>query len=185
MGLKYFRIILFIVIIITIFDASARDHAPSMSAPNLGRSIDSAERARLSITIFSDGRGLPQGTGNAIAGRPIYIARCVVCHGTEGRGGPGGELAGGNPDLTLSSPDQTIGTYWPYATSLFDFVRRAMPLDAPWSLRDDEVYAVVAYLLHLNGIIAEDYELNAATLGAIKMPNHGGFVGIDAAISVP
>ena len=109
----------------------------------------------------------------------LYAQHCVACHGPGGRGGPGGELAGGTQALTSNTPDQTIGTYWPYATTLFDFIRRAMPLDAPGSLEPDEVYALCAYLLAENGIIAPETELDAATLAAIVMPNRDGFDWVD------
>ena len=97
-----------------------------------------------------------------------------------GRGGPGGELAGAAKPLTSDTPDQTIGTYWPYATTLFDFIRHAMPLHAPGSLTNEEVYALCAYLLAENGVIAHDAELDAAALAAIVMPNRDGFIWIDA-----
>lgn len=131
--------------------------------------------------VFPSGDGLPSGQGTVNDGAVLYASRCLACHGLKGRGGSGGELAGGNPDLEAKQPDKTIGSYWPYATTLFDFIRRAMPLDAPWSLTNVEVYALVAYLLHLNGLVGADYIANAASMTALKMPNRDGFVPIDAA----
>ncbi len=130
--------------------------------------------------VFPDGRGLPPGSGTAAMGRTLFVQQCVACHGESGRGGAGGELAGGNPDLTSAQPDKTIGSYWPYATTLFDFIRRAMPLNAPWSLSNDQVYALVAYLLDVNGIAIPADRLDAATLAAVRMPNRDGFRWIDA-----
>ncbi|MGE0486578.1 MAG: c-type cytochrome [Gammaproteobacteria bacterium] len=156
--------------------------AQTGAGPGLGMPLATATAARADDIVWPDGRGLPRGHGDVASGRAVYESRCLGCHGRDGRGGPGGELAGGNPDLTAAQPDQTIGTYWPYATTLFDFVRRAMPLDAPWSLSDDEVYAVVAYLLHLNDLLAADARLDARALAALRMPNRAGFVGIDAVV---
>lgn len=130
--------------------------------------------------VFPDGRGLPAGSGSVEQGARLYARLCVACHGLDGRGGPGGELSGGNPDLRAAQPDRTIGSYWPHATTLFDFIRRAMPLNAPWSLNNDEVYALVAWLLEANGIRVPNGRLDAATLAAIRMPNRDGFRWIDA-----
>lgn len=129
--------------------------------------------------VFPDGRGLPPGSGSSAQGKALFDRLCISCHGEGGRGGPGGELSGGNPNLTAAQPDKTIGSYWPYATTLFDFIRRAMPLQAPWSLSNDEVYALVAWLLEQNGIAVPDGRLDAATLAAIRMPNRDGFRRID------
>ncbi len=146
--------------------------------PRFGTAATERALAVRDALIFPDGRGLPPGSGTVAEGRALFARRCAACHGDGGRGGPGGELAGGNPDLTAPQPDRTIGTYWPYATSLFDFIRRAMPLDAPRSLTDSEVYALVAYLLELNGI-GGGKRLDAAALAAVKMPNRDGFRRID------
>lgn len=175
MGLGMKRINLFLLLFIpSIALTSAADSLPG---PNLGLALSGTP-----VTgIFPNGRGLPAGHGTVDEGRALYAAHCAACHGPAGRGGAGGELAGGDPDLTRDPPDRTIGTYWPYATSLFDFVERAMPMDRPGSLSADEVYAVVAYVLFLNGLLDEHATLGPVLLANLRMPNRDGFVGIDAA----
>lgn len=174
MGLEM-KLKIFISFIIFSLDCGAGEAFPEFGQPLEPAAVD----AETSV-VFAGGEGLPAGRGRVTDGARIYAARCIACHGVEGRGGPGGELAGGRRDLRAEQPDQTIGTYWPYATTLFDFIRRAMPMDAPWSLSDDEVYAVSAYLLHLNGLVAADATLDAATLAALRMPNADGFDRVEA-----
>ena len=149
-------------------------------APRLGRPISAEEAARFDLSVFPDGRGLPAGRGRAVQGAALYAEKCAACHGPGGRGATAEELAGGSAPLTARSPDKTIGLYWPYATTLFDFTRRAMPMFAPGSLSADEVYALTAYLLFVNGVIAEADEMNPTTLPNVRMPNRNGFIGIDA-----
>ena len=155
--------------------ALAASAAPE--GPRLGKPLSAAKIAELDINIFPDGGGLPPGKGTAGEGKRIYDAQCATCHGIKGSGGSAGELAGGSV-LDGPHPDQTVGNYWPYATTIFDFVRRSMPLHAPRSLSDEQVYAVTAYLLHINGLIGETTEVNAKTLPEIRMPNREGFVQI-------
>lgn len=145
--------------------------------PDLGQALSPEDIAARDITVFPDGQGLPGGRGTAMEGKPVYDGHCASCHGPKGSGGSAGELAGRSP-LSGAHPDQTVGNYWPYATTVFDFIRRAMPLDAPRSLSDDQIYAVTAYLLYLNGIIEENAEINAKSLPAIQMPNRDGFIRI-------
>jgi mono/diheme cytochrome c family protein len=144
--------------------------------PGLGREATQAEIAGWDISIAPDGRGLPPGSGTAAAGAPIYATKCQACHGEKGAGEPNDRLVGGHGSLSGPTPVRTIGSYWPYATTVFDYVRRAMPYQAPQSLTNDEVYAVTAYLLHLNGIIAEGDAMNAQTLPQVKMPNRDNFI---------
>lgn len=145
-------------------------------SPGLGQPAGAAEIALADISIPPSGAGLPAGSGDARGGAKVYVAKCQVCHGEKGAGKPADSLVGGMGTLASPSPVRTVGSYWPYATTLFDYTRRAMPVTAPRSLTNDEVYAVTAYVLHLNGIISEDHTLNAQTLPAVKMPNRDGFV---------
>ena len=144
--------------------------------PGLGRPATADEIAAWDISIPPDGSGLPPGSGTAKQGAAVYAAKCVACHGENGVGKPADALAGGIGTLASATPRKTVGSYWPYATTLFDYVRRAMPYDKPMSLSSDEVYAVSAYLLSLNGIIAEDATMDAGTLPKVEMPNRHGFV---------
>lgn len=118
---------------------------------------------------------LPEGSGSVAMGREIYAQRCVACHGDTGQGGPMDRLVGGQGSLATAKPIKTVGSYWPYATTLYDYIRRAMPLDSPQSLQPDQVYAVSAYLLNMNGIVPDDAVLDKNTLPQVKMPNSGGF----------
>jgi S-disulfanyl-L-cysteine oxidoreductase SoxD len=145
-------------------------------APALGAAASAEEIARYDISIPPSGAGLPSGSGTARQGAAVYAAKCQVCHGEKGAGKPADPLAGGIGTLATPRPVRTVGSYWPYATTLFDYVRRAMPLDRPLSLTDEEVYQVSAYVLYLNGLIAEDAAMTAATLPQVRMPNRDGFI---------
>ncbi len=151
--------------------------AAAPEGPKLGKPLSPADIAAMDINVFPDGSGLPSGKGTALEGKAIYDAQCAACHGPKGTGGSAGELAGGSA-LDGPHPDQTVGNYWPYATTIFDFVRRSMPLNAPRSLSDDQVYAVTAYLLNINALIGETAEMNAKTLPEVHLPNREGFVRI-------
>ncbi len=144
--------------------------------PNLGKTASKATVDKWNLDIFPDGEGLPEGKGNAVYGKKVYQQYCQSCHGIEGTGNTADELAGAKHGLTDNPPDKTIGTYWPYATTVFDFTRRSMPLNNPGSLSNNQLYAVTAYLLYLNGIIGEKDLMNADTLPEVKMPNRDGFV---------
>jgi S-disulfanyl-L-cysteine oxidoreductase SoxD len=123
-----------------------------------------------------DGQGLPHGRGTARDGEEIYLSQCASCHGEFGEGnGRWPELMGGRGTLTSEDPRKTIGSYWPHAGTIFDYVRRTMPFSAPQSLTDDEVYAVVAYLLFLNDLFPADGTLDAAALRQVKLPNRDQF----------
>lgn len=144
--------------------------------PRLGEAISSAEIARMDFTVLPNGDGLPGGSGTAAAGALVYQQNCLACHGTAGKDGPNDSLVGGIGSLVTEQPQKTVGSYWPYATTLFDYVRRAMPYQAPGSLSDDDVYAVTAYILYLNDIVGEDDRLDAETLPEVRMPNRENFV---------
>ena len=149
--------------------------APSRQ-PAFGAAVSAEEIARWDISIPPSGAGLPAGSGTAKQGAAVYGAKCLACHGEKGAGKPADVLVGGIGSLATARPVRTVGSYWPYATTLFDYVRRAMPITNPLSLTDDEVYAVSAYVLFLNGIVGEDAVMNAQTLPQVKMPNRDGFV---------
>ena len=145
--------------------------------PNLGRAATPEEIASWDISIGPDGAGLPPGSGTARQGEAVYIAKCLACHGEKGAGKPNDALVGGRGTLVGDqAPVKTAGSFWPYATTLFDYVRRAMPLNESKSLSNDELYAVVAYLLRLNEIVGENDTINAQTLPTVRMPNVDGFM---------
>ena len=148
----------------------------AVESPNLGREATPAQIAGWDISVGPDGVGLPPGRGTPATGAPVYEQKCQVCHGAKGAGQPNDRLVGGHGTLASNAPVRTIGSYWPYATTVFDYVRRSMPYIQPQSLSDDEVYAVIAYLLNLNGIIGENDEMNAQTLPKVKMPNQSNFI---------
>ena len=146
--------------------------------PSLGQPATAEEVAALSINVFPDGRGLPEGSGSVTQGATLYKSKCIVCHGAGGLGGSAEPLAGAEMGLTSEWPEKTIGTLWPHATTLFDFTRRSMPMTAPGSLSNNESYALTAYLLYLNDIVAKDLVLNKETIMQVKMPNADGFINI-------
>src|SRR6266481_4311279 len=148
----------------------------AVETPNLGREVTAAQIAGWDISVGPDGVGLPPGGGTAGKGAVVYEQKCQACHGAKGGGQPNDRLVGGQGTLATKAPVRTIGSYWPYATTVFDYVRRSMPYVQPQSLTDDEVYAVTAYLLNLNGIIGEQDEMNAQTLPKVKMPNQSNFI---------
>ena len=149
--------------------------AAAQEGPGLGVAVTAEQIEGWALTILPDGTGLPPGSGTARVGAGIYAAKCAACHGADGTGGLNDQLAGGHGTLASAAPVRTVGSYWPYATTVFDYVRRAMPLTQPQSLSDDETYALTAYLLHLNGIIPEDAVMDARTLPRVEMPNRANF----------
>lgn len=151
-------------------------NASAADAPNLGRVASPEEIARGDLIVTPDGENLPAGSGSVAEGQMVYAEKCMACHGAEGAGGPMDRLTGGIGTIGSDRPLKTISSYWPYATTLFDYVRRAMPASAPQSLSNDEVYAVTAYLLSIDGIINDDAVMNAETLPDVEMPNRDGFI---------
>ena len=145
--------------------------------PGLGEPLSSEDFEAWDITIMPNGSGLPPGSGTAAQGEPIYAEKCAACHGPNGEGGLNARLVGGEPLTNGIDTGKTIANFWPYATTIFDYIRRAMPYDAPASLTNSQVYAVTAYILAQNGIIGEIDEINAITLPLVTMPNSDGFVG--------
>ena len=155
-----------------------------MSTPNghfgFGQPATAEEIAGWNIDIAPDGAGLPPGSGTVQQGMEIFDRLGAKCHGAKGEGGEGGPpLVGGIGSLNTDAPVKTVGSYWPYATTLYDYIHRAMPADNPQSLTPDEVYALCAYLLYLNGIVPQDAVMDAQTLPQVVMPNHAGFTSPD------
>ena len=153
--------------------ASALSATPG--APGLGAPLTPAVLAGIELTVLPTGEGLPSGEGSVTEGAALYQQHCQACHGAEGQGGMNGDLVGGVGSLATAAPKKTVTSYWPYATIVFDYIRRAMPYTAPGSLSADEVYAIVAYLLAQDGVVAKDAVLDADRLAAVKMPNAEGF----------
>jgi S-disulfanyl-L-cysteine oxidoreductase SoxD len=156
--------------------AACAGFAAAQDVPGLGVPVTDEQIAGWALTVLPDGTGLPPGRGDVPTGAAIYAVKCVPCHGVDGTGGPNDALAGGAGSLTSAAPVRTIGSYWPYATTVFDYIRRAMPFPQPQSLSDDEVYALTAYLLNLNGIVDVDAVMDAGSLPQVQMPNKDNFI---------
>jgi cytochrome c len=151
--------------------------ASAQSRYGIGHAATPAQVAAWNLDVSPDVRNMPAGQGSVLRGREVFANQCAGCHGARGEGGSlGDKLAGGQDTLATPTPVRTVGSYWPYATTLFDYVRRAMPLNAPQSLSNEDVYAVSGYVLHLNGLLPEDAVVSAKTLTELKMPNRDGFV---------
>jgi len=150
-------------------------NAVHAEGPNLGKPIGPADLAPWDISILPDGTGLPSGSGTAAVGARIYAEKCSACHGDNGKGGVNGPLVGGGP-LDRIEAVKTIANFWGYPTTVFDFIRRAMPWPQPRSLSNDEVYALVAYIFAQNKLIGDNDVMDARTLPKVRMPNHDGFI---------
>jgi S-disulfanyl-L-cysteine oxidoreductase SoxD len=160
---------------LTVIASSSR--AETQGHYGIGRAATSVEIAGWNIDIGRDGSNLPAGSGTVGHGREVFEQQCATCHGENGEGGVGERLVGGQGTIATPKPIKTVGSYWPYAPTLFDYIRRAMPQNAPQSLSNEDVYAVSAYILHLNGLLPPDATLDAKTLSGIKMPNRSMFTG--------
>jgi cytochrome c len=166
------------LISLTLLVAGCTCQAQAQERYGIGRTATPAEIAGWNIDIGgNDGSNLPAGSGTVERGQTVFAEQCVSCHGDKGQGGIGDRLVGGEGTLASPKPVKTVGSYWPYAPTLFDYIRRAMPMNAPQSLSDTDVYAVSAYVLHLNGLLPAGATLDAKGLSAIKMPNRKMFVG--------
>ena len=144
--------------------------------PNLGKPVSAADLAAWDTSVMPDGTGLPSGSGTAQQGAQIYAQKCGACHGENGSGGSASALLPKGPITSINAAEKTIANFWPYASTLFDYIRRAMPWQQPRTLTSDEVYALTAYLLALNKVIDENAMLDAATLAKVRMPNRDGFI---------
>ncbi len=160
------------LVVLVVFLVSTNGFAQT---PNLGKPLTPDEVAGWDINILPDGTGLPAGSGTTSEGARIYSAKCATCHGENGKGGTNARLVGREPIKDMES-EKTIANFWPYATTLFDYIRRAMPWRQPRSLSNDEVYALTAYILSLNKLIGENETMNARTLPKVRMPNRDGFI---------
>jgi len=142
----------------------------------LGEKADAlSAKPEWNLTITPEGEGLPQGSGNAEQGKKLFNQHCAVCHGFDAIGASAMPLVGEIGSLTSEYPEKTVNSYWPYATTLFDYIRRSMPPSAPYSLSSNEIYALCAYILNQDGIIEPGVELNEVTLPQVTMPNQDGF----------
>lgn len=156
--------------------AANADSEFTTDVPQLGESVAAETVTELDYVVLPDGSGLPEGSGTAATGAEVYATHCLACHGDRGQDGINDRLAGGHGSIGAQVPVKTVGSYWPYATTVFDYVRRAMPYQSPGSLTADEVYSLTAYLLFINDIVAENERLDARTLPAVRMPNRDNFV---------
>ena len=150
--------------------------AAAPAPPKFGRPATPDEIARADTSVRPDGDTLPPGSGSVAQGLAVYTVKCQSCHGAGGVGGPADRLTGGIGILAKPKPIKTVASFWPSATTVFDYVRRAMPVQAPQSLTNDEVYAVTAYLLSVDAIVPKDAVMDAKSLPQVKMPNRNGFV---------
>ena len=164
---------IFVISLIGLFFIGSAGMAAT--TPELGRTLLESELTPLDTAILPNGQGLPRGSGSAVLGKPLYAVHCVSCHGVAGKNGLHDQLAGGVGSISGPQPVMTLGSYWPYATTVFDYVRRAMPYHFPGSLSDDQVYAITAYLLFLNGIVDESMVVSESSLPLVKMPNKENF----------
>ena len=172
MPAKYFSLI-----VATLFMTACTNSLNQSKSYGLGKSINESQIAAWNIDIAPNGDGLPPGGATAKQGEKVYQEKCAACHGNQGQGGVANRLVGGG-GLNTDKPIKTVGSYWPYATTLFDYTKRAMPHSQPQSLTNDEVYATTAYILYMNKIIGLNDQMNAQTLPLVKMPNRDGFIQI-------
>lgn len=171
-----------LILVFLLLTVSWYSGASAQTSPNLGTLVSQEELTAFDITVYPDGRNLPRGNGSALEGKQLYEQQCQMCHGPRGIEGPAARLAGGDGWFSFSDPLRilrikdypillvSVGGMWPYATSIFDYIRRAMPHYAPKSLSNDQVYALTAYLLYLNNLLEEDANLDHSSILKIEMP---------------
>jgi len=160
-------------------------YAADFDSLGIGNVASPAQIAGWDIDVRADGQGLPPGQGSVREGEKIFAENCAACHGVRGEGQPADRLVGGFGTLATSKPVRTVGSYWPYATTLFDYIRRAMPFNSPQSLTADQIYAVSAYILYLNNIVTEGTVLDATSLPRVAMSNRNGLTSPDPRPDVP
>ena len=147
------------------------------SHQSLGKNAEQlSPQSQWNLSISPDGENLPVGSGTAEQGKKLFALKCAVCHGPEGIGASAEPLMGEVGSLASDYPEKTVNSYWPYATTLYDYIRRSMPINAPFSLTSNEVYALCAYILSQDGIIPAELDLNNENLPLVRMPNRDGFV---------
>jgi cytochrome c len=168
--MRCFRNVLGVIAVLALGTAAAQE--PSY---NLGRAPTDEEIRRWDISVGPEGRELPPGKGTAREGAQIFAQKCSACHGRTGVEGPAKVLVGGRGTIGMPNALKTVGSFWPFATTVWDYINRAMPQRQEGTLTADQVYAVTAFLLHRNGIIEEDYVLDSRTLPRVQMPNRNGF----------
>jgi len=173
MGIARSCRVLLLVVAASAAASAARAQSPAFG---LGHTPSPDHLRAIDIEVTPDGKGLAPGSGTAAAGKDVYTRRCETCHGPTGKEGPQDILVGGTGSLATDRPLKTVGSYWPYATTLWGYIRRAMPFDHPGTLSVDELYGVTAYVLFMNGIVGEQDALTETTLPKIPMPNRNGFV---------
>jgi len=161
-------------------------NAAAPAPPKLGRPASAEDVAKVDISIEPNGKGLPAGSGSVAQGAAIFAQKCAVCHGANAEGTPSGDrLVGGLGSLATPNPVKTVNSYWPYATTVFDYIRRAMPITNPQSLENEEVYALTAYILSFDNVVAKDAVLDAASLPKVQMPNRAGFINWEPRLIKP
>jgi cytochrome c len=171
---------------IAVVAIASASFAATPPPPKFGKPATPDEIARVDISIPPDGKGLPAGSGSVAQGAQVFAQKCAVCHGMSAEGTPSGDrLVGGVGSLASPNPVKTVNSYWPYATTVFDYIRRAMPITNPQSLQNDEVYAIVAYILSRDDVVAKDAVLDANSLPKVQMPNRAGFVNWEPRLIKP
>ena len=177
-GLAFTLPLLMLFSCATVADGVSKSTATNAGGAAFGRPISEQDLAAWNIDIRTqDGAGLPAGRGDAVKGKIVYEEKCLSCHGVDAKGGPVfGTMVGGIGSFKTNVRVLTPGSMYPYAPILFDYIRRAMPMNNPQSLTSDEVYAVSAYILQLNGLIGANDEMNSKTMAMVKMPNRDGFI---------
>ncbi|HJZ45116.1 MAG TPA: cytochrome c [Hyphomicrobiaceae bacterium] len=165
-------------VVATALSFGAADSQTASSKPRYGKPISEADIAAWNIDIrTSDGKGLPKGKGSVAEGKELYAQQCVACHGDNAKGGSMyGPMVGGIGSFKTNARVLTPGSMYPYAPILFDYIRRTMPMTAPQTLTDDQVYALAAYILNLNGLVPENAVMDAESLTKVAMPNRNGFI---------